>query len=62
LSERQNKIVEILKKNNKTTVEELCGVFSKSESTIIRDIRNIKKQMSLSWIGPSKGGHWEIKE
>ena len=62
LSERQKKIVEILRKDNRVSIEELTSILSISESTVIRDIRKIRKFMSIKWVGPSKGGHWEVVE
>ena len=62
MSERQKKIVEILRKDNRVSIEELTSILSISESTVIRDIRKIRKFMSIKWVGPSKGGHWEVVE
>jgi hypothetical protein len=37
-------------------------MLSVSKSTILRDIKFLKAQIALTWVGPKVGGHWEIKE
>ena len=44
------------------TTEELSTMLSVSKSTILRDIKFLKAQIALTWVGPKVGGHWEIKE
>ena len=61
-SDRLKEIIDILRSNNTTTTEELSTMLSVSKSTILRDIKFLKAQIALTWVGPKVGGHWEIKE
>lgn len=60
-SDRFKQILDILRSNNTITTEELSSMLSVSKSTILRDIKFLKSQITLAWVGPKVGGHWEIK-
>lgn len=51
------KLLDLIKKNPKITKSELSLQLQVSSSTIKRWL----KLNHISWFGPSKGGHWEIK-
>lgn len=61
LSKRQCQIMNIINSNPQTTKDEMAQILNTSESTIARDLKQINKHIVVIWIGPSKGGHWEIK-
>lgn len=56
------KILSILKKNNKITIRELCEKTELSESGVKKIIKKLKDDNLLKRIGSLKGGHWEIIE
>jgi len=58
--ERLNKIIEIIKNNNKILLQEIANQLDVSRRTIRRDIEKLKKQNRIKRIGSEKGGHWEI--
>ena len=49
LTERQQEILNAIKDNPKTQVEELMNVYDVSRSTILRDIQEIKKEIVLKY-------------
>lgn len=61
-SDRLKQIIDILRSNNTITTEELSTMLSVSKSTILRGIKFLKTQITLTWVGPKVGGHWEIEE
>ena len=61
LSERQRKIVNAIKSNPNITKKEIAMVFFISESTVAREIKNIREHITINWKGSSKGGHWEFE-
>ena len=58
-SELQYKILNAIKNNSKITLSDLAIVTGTSRRTMAREI---KKLDSVYFVGPSKTGHWEIKE
>ena len=55
----EKKIIELIKKNNKITRIKMAEILGVSEPTIKREIKASNK---IIYFGPSKDGHWEIKE
>lgn len=62
LSKRQYQIINTINPNNQITKEKIACILNVSESTIARDIKEINKHINLIWVGPSKGGHWQITQ
>ena len=54
------KILLLIKKNNKITIKELCDKTALSQSGIKKIIKNLKDEERLVRVGSLKGGHWEI--
>ena len=54
------KIIELVRKNNKITRQELAEIIGVSIKGIDWNIAKLKEQGKLKRIGPDKGGHWEI--
>ena len=57
---RIKKIIEVLAANNKTTTEQLANKLKVNKRTIIRDIEKLKKLNKIKYVGPAKGGYWQI--
>jgi predicted HTH transcriptional regulator len=57
---RKEIILELIKKNNRTTTGEIASILNVSRMTIAREIAELKKQGILVHQGSSKGGFWEI--
>lgn len=58
---RLNKIIELMKSNNKITILKLAEICKVNEKTIKRDISKLKDAGKLKRIGPDKSGYWEVK-
>ena len=54
------KILLLIKKNNKITIKELSDKTALSQSGIKKIIKNLKDEERLVRVGSLKGGHWEI--
>ncbi len=54
------KLIELIRKNNKITRQELAEFIGVSIKGIDWNIAKLKEQGKLKRIGPDKGGHWEI--
>ncbi|NOR23413.1 MAG: winged helix-turn-helix transcriptional regulator [Desulforhopalus sp.] len=56
------KVLELLATDPHLTIPELATILGKSESTIERAIRELRKLGRLKRVGSRKGGHWEVGE
>ena len=59
---RFEKILQLMKINNRIKTKELSAELNVTRMTISRDIEKLKEQNKLIRIGPDKGGHWEVIE
>ena len=41
--------------------EELARIHGISVPTLKRDLRSMRRSYDIKWVGPTKGGHWEVK-
>lgn len=55
-------ILEAIRDNPRITRSELASLLGVSESTIYREITELKEQGVLRRVGETKNGHWEIVE
>ena len=55
----QLEILELIKKNNKISYDELAVKFDKNRTTIMRNIKKLKEQNLLKRVGSDKNGYWE---
>lgn len=62
LSDRCLQIIELIRSNNSISKQDIAESLDVDESTIRRDIKEIRKYYQLEWEGPTKGGKWEIKK
>lgn len=68
LTERQRIIIKLIKKNIADNVAQNVAVNTKylseklnvNRKTIQRDMAYLQERKLIQWIGPDKGGHWEI--
>jgi predicted HTH transcriptional regulator len=59
---RLNKILKLIRENPEITTENLSTKLDVAKRTILRDIGKLKTKGMLKYIGPSKGGFWEVLE
>ena len=59
---RLNKIIELIKRNNKISTKEIGERIGISKRTVLRDIEKLKKQNKLNREGSEKGGYWKVNE
>ncbi len=62
LSDRQQLIVDLLKKNNTLSAGQIAGRLSVTERTIQRDLNELKRRRIILHVGPMKGGFWKIMD
>ena len=59
-NEREMKIIEFIKLNNKISTIELSKLLNVTKRTILRDIEKLKKQDKLKRISSEKTGCWKV--
>ncbi len=62
LGENEEKILDLIIKDNYITTKELSDKIGISTTAIDNNIAKLKQKGILKRIGPAKGGHWEITE
>lgn len=60
LSETQEKIIDLIKENNRITQIEISQRLSIDKTTVTRNLDVLKKQNVIKRIGSTKNGQWEI--
>lgn len=60
--QRKEKIMELMKSNNKITIDMIKCIINVSKPTIERDIAKLRKDNKIEYIGSAKDGHWIVKE
>lgn len=58
LSDREEKIYNLIKDNKKITIDELAEQFKVNRRTILRDIQEMKKKIYLAF--DKKEGTWKL--
>ena len=58
----EDKILEYLKQNPKTTIKELAKLLNLTTRAIEKQIANLKSDNKLIRVGSARKGYWEIKE
>ncbi len=58
--ETPQRILELLRSNPEMTLAEVAGVIGKSLSAVERASAKLVKDARLRYVGPRKGGHWEV--
>jgi len=54
------RIIELLRANPDMTLAEIAEMIGKSISAVERASSKLVKESRLRYVGPSKGGHWEV--
>jgi Fic family protein len=54
------KIIALMRKNNKVTIKGICESTGLSESGVKKVIKKLKEEEVIVRVGSLKGGHWEI--
>ena len=57
----QRKIVELLKNNPNSTIEEMAKYAEVEPRTIERNIKALKEKNVIDRVGADKNGHWMVK-
>jgi ATP-dependent DNA helicase RecG len=52
----------LIRENPEITIEKLSTKLDVAKRTELRDIGKLKTKGMLKYIGPSKGGFWEVLE
>ena len=61
LNKTQRKIVELLKNNPNSTIEEMAKYAEVEPRTIERNIKALKEKNVIDRVGADKNGHWMVK-
>ncbi len=56
------RIIELLKENPNLTLAEIAEIVGKSKRAVEMASSKLVKEKRLRYVGPQKGGHWEILE
>ena len=59
---RQNSILKIIKDNGNISAIEISKILNVTARTIERDLKEIKEQNKIEYVGSRKSGKWIIKE
>ncbi len=62
LSEKQKKIISLLRKNNKMTLFELSKALGISKRRVIDHTNKLKERGLLMRVGNNKSGYWKVME
>ena len=57
---RIDQIIEILISDNTVTTDQLAKTLKVTKRTILRDIEKLRKVGKVKYIGPAKGGYWQV--
>ena len=60
LSDRDLKILEIMKKESSITIKDLSKEFNVTEKTIFRAIQKLKELNKIERVGSDKNGYWKV--
>ncbi|UTC74678.1 putative DNA binding domain-containing protein [Treponema sp. OMZ 792] len=60
--QRKEKIMELIKSNNKITIDMMSYMINVSKPTIERDIAKLKKDNKIEYVGSAKDGYWIVKK
>lgn len=55
-------ILQVFKENDSITLAEVADHIGKSVSAVERAAKKLRDQGKLKYVGPQKGGHWEVME
>lgn len=58
----EERIIALIRQENSISTERLGEILGISKRAVLKQIDKLKKAGRLRRIGPTKGGHWEIKK
>lgn len=61
-SDRRDKILEIIKNNPKITAYDLSKQFNVTDRTIKRDLKVLKDEKIIEYVGSAKNGYWKVNK
>ena len=61
LNKTQRKIIELMKTNPNSTIEEMAKYAEVEPRTIERNIKSLKEKEIIERVGADKNGHWVVK-
>ena len=62
LTIRQQNVLRLIQADKTSSAATMATTFCVTVRSIRRDIEAIRQHYNLQWIGPTRGGHWEIVE
>ena len=60
LTDRQQEILRLIEADKTISAATMAANLGVTVRSIRRDIEAIRKHYNLQYVGPTKGGHWEI--
>lgn len=61
LNKTQRKVIELIKTNSNSTIEEMAKCVGVETRTIERNIKSLKEKEIIERVGADKNGHWVVK-
>ena len=62
ITERRNIILKLIKENEKISAKQMIEKINVSRPTIERDLKELKEENKIEYVGSRKSGKWIIKE
>jgi len=59
-SNREQKIIALIKKDNRILLNEIARKLTVSKRTILRDVKRMKEGKIIERIGSEKNGYWKV--
>ena len=60
LTDRQKEILHLITTDNTISANKMATIHGITIRSIRRDIDALRQYYNIQWVGPSKGGHWEV--
>ena len=60
LSATQEAIIQLMRENPQITIKEMASALGKNETTVSRNISQLKEAGVVKRVGSDKTGHWEL--
>ena len=61
-TERRNIILKLIEENENISAKQIIETINVSRPTIERDLKELKEQNKIEYVGSRKSGKWIIKE
>lgn len=60
LTDNQNEIINLIRKNQKISIVEIAERIEMAEKNVEINLRKLKNKGVIKRVGPDKGGYWEV--